>query len=243
MLFVAEHPGMTKEKSVSKSHVIRAGTKFITSSSRAPHQPNFKYRGVLYPTIESIVLTTLKSTRPGSPATTYQAKRADKSVSKIFTQAFYCGTTAGGDIHAVCISADEASKLDFVPHPGRRGGPQSQRPRHAVQDHGAQGRSKPGKVEQQRCDSGSISVAPPQTAPVPPTQMMLNSRKSAIPPPYPFAPSFRRLLSSQLSVRPIKRMGCADKPGRRSSSQATTAPARRQCDSDEVRSVPLGGPA
>lgn len=71
--FAAEHLGTKFATAEIKIQVNRAGIKFITSSNRAPHQPNFKYLGVLFPTIESIVLTTLNSTSPGNPATKYHA--------------------------------------------------------------------------------------------------------------------------------------------------------------------------
>ena len=57
---------------VRRSHVKRAGIQFITSSVRAPHQPNRRYLAFLYPTIESMVLTTLNKSSPGSPHTVYQ---------------------------------------------------------------------------------------------------------------------------------------------------------------------------
>ena len=79
----------------------------MTSSSRAPHQPNRRYRGVLYPTIESIVLTTLNSTSPGSPAKHVPEHRADEAVRQVLAQAFDGRPPAGGAVHAIGVAADE----------------------------------------------------------------------------------------------------------------------------------------
>src|SRR6266404_7498852 len=69
---VAEQPRIASATADIKSQVIRAGIQFIMSSERAPHHPKCRYCGVLYPTIESIVLTTLNNTRPGMPPIAYQ---------------------------------------------------------------------------------------------------------------------------------------------------------------------------
>src|SRR5262245_53672190 len=70
--FRVEQPGNTTVTRPMSNHVSRAGRKFMASSRRAPHQPKRRYSGVLNPTIESIVLTTLNTTRPGIPRSAYQ---------------------------------------------------------------------------------------------------------------------------------------------------------------------------
>ncbi len=205
--FAAEQRGTKTQTAAIKIQVSRAGIQFITSSVRAPHHPNLKYRGVLFPTIESIVLTILKSTSPGSPATTYQAIGLTNPSVKFSL------------ILSIAARRQAAMSIRSVSRPTSRAiatRAPSKSPRRAAASTAHECFNKSCKAKHEYARKISTASAahrfhtckPLIAATVPPPQTIESSKNSAIPPPYPSAPTLRKIFSNHESIRPINRIGC-----------------------------------
>ena len=106
-LLRAEYPGSSQRDGATSSQVIRAGIQFMRSSLRAPHQPKRRYRSDLYPTIESMVLTTLNSTRQGSPPNAYQNTGLTKPSVRFSVRLSIAARTHAGAVHPGGIASHQ----------------------------------------------------------------------------------------------------------------------------------------